>query len=259
MIAQPHSAKRRKPRPVGHGATFAALSVCLLVAGCGARASGNTAPVRNDRPAPSAAADMLKKAMPTESDFPAGWQVQQQDTRPVALPGLNDADTAINTVVPDECQAFATGFVSAPGSSIPGDFVSSAIAMIPDDKGEFDQSSIVFFATKNTDDWGAPRGIQDSLRSCKEVTAQMFMQGQTMRTDFSSSPIDTSEIKSEAAGRTTVIRASDAQIRVAVVHATAKGLLISASSMVVSGSGDDQKALLVRLVAQTVDKLNALG
>lgn len=87
----------------------------------------------------------------------------------------------------------------------------------------------------------------------------MVMQGQTMRTDFTSSPIDTSEIKCEAAGRTTVVRANDAQIRFAVVHATTKGLLISASSMIVSKSGDDQKALLVRLVAQTVDKLNALG
>lgn len=196
--------------------------------------------------------------MPTKADFPADWRVQTQDSRPVALPGLDDTDTAINSVVPSGCRDFAAMFVSAPGSSIPGDFVSSTVAMVPDEAGHFDQSSVVVFATRNVAGWGSPRAIQDNLRDCAHVTAGMSMRGQQLRAAFASERIDTGQIKGEAAGRTTVILANEEKIRVAAVRAQTKGVLVCASSMILSGSRDDQQALLVKLVAQTVDKLNAI-
>jgi hypothetical protein len=235
---------------------LALLAVVLLMPGCGSRPATRPAPEANKTPAP--AAHQLKGAMPTETDFPANWRVRTQDSRPVALPGLDDTDTAIGSVVPSGCRDFAAAFVSAPGSSIPGDFVSSTVAMVPNDAGAFDQSSVVVFATKNAADWGSPRAIKDNLRDCAQVAAEMSMRGQRLRAEFVSEPINTSQIKSEAAGSTTTIRVNDQKIRVAVVRAQTKGVLVSASSMIVSGSLDDQQALLVKLVAQTVDKLGAV-
>ncbi|MGL6236194.1 MAG: hypothetical protein ACRC20_12715 [Segniliparus sp.] len=242
----------------GRGEALAAACAALLVAGCAAHSADHVPAQSSDRPASADALDSLKKAMPAKSDFPENWRVEAHDAPPLALPGLDDGSTVISVVVPDGCREFAAEFVSSPGSSIPGDFVASTIAMIPNDQGVFDQSSVVVFATKDAGAWGAPHALQESVRPCGNVTAQMSMQGRMLSVGFSSALIDTSAIKGEAAGRATIIHASEARVLMAVVRAKARGVLVSASSMIVSGSGDDQKALLVRLVAQTVDKLNAI-
>ncbi|MGL6236195.1 MAG: hypothetical protein ACRC20_12720 [Segniliparus sp.] len=237
------------------GAAIGAVILALAASGCGNGAGSSDArPSNGSAGLASAPISSLREAMPGKNDFPDGWQVQAQSTPPAALPGINGTNTQISSATPGRCLDFAAEFISSPGSSIPGEFVSSVSARIPAPGSGL----VTIIAARKTKNWGSPAAIRDSLRDCSDVTVDLSVGGTSNSADFASSPVDTNAIKAEAAGRATVIHAGDEATSFVVVRAQARGVLVVATSHTNPAVGEDQRGLLVKLVGQTVDKLDKL-
>lgn len=236
---------------------LASVAVLVLAAsGCGAdsqerrQTNGPDGKARLD----NAPLEELRDVLPTKTDFPDGWKVQAQSTPLAALPGFSGTNTQISSVTPSQCLDFVASFVSAPGSSIPGEFIASVAAQTPG----ADAGIITVIAARKTRNWGNPAKIRDNLRDCAAVTADLAFGGKAANATFTSTPIDASAIKGDVAGRSTVIRAGDETASISVVSAQTRGVLIVAINQIRSGSDGDQSALLVKLIGQTMGKIDAL-
>lgn len=243
------------------GAAFGAALLVLAASGC--RESGQPSddhPTTGAHPATGAAdlddvpVEAIRKAMPKKTDFPDGWQPQTQTGPPAALSGISGTNTQVSSVEPNQCLDFAAEFISAPGSSIPGEFVSGVIAPVPAPGS----GTVTIIAARKTRGWESPSSVRDSLRDCSDITADLSIGGKSNPATFASAPIDTSAIKAEAAGRTTIIHAGDEATSFVVVRARVRGVLVAASAHTNPAAREDQQALLVKLVGETVGKLNAL-
>ena len=237
------------------GAALGAAFLVLAASGCGGGDKpSNNRPANGSAGAGGASVAAIRDAMPKKTDFPDGWQPRTQTTPPATLPGINGTNTQISSVAPDQCLNFAAEFISAPGSSIPGEFVSSVIAPVPAPGS----GTVMIIAARKTRNWESPAAVRDSLRDCSDITADLSVGGASNPAAFVSSPVDTSSIKAEAAGRATLIHAGDEETSIVVVRAQTRGVLVAATAHTNPAVGEDQKALLVKLVGETVDKLDKL-
>ncbi|EFV14886.1 hypothetical protein [Segniliparus rugosus] len=238
------------------GLLVAAAALALAASGC-----GTDSPARRPADSPDdktslgdAQLDGLRAAMPTKTDFPDGWKVQTQSTPLAVLPGFSGTNTQISSVTPSQCLDFVASFVSAPGSSIPGEFIASVSAQTPG----AGTRTVTVIAVRKARNWENPAKIRDNLRDCAAVTADLAFSGTASTATFTSTPIDASAIKGDAAGRTTLIRAGGETASISVVSAQTREVLIVATDQIGSDPDDDPKALLVKLINQTVSKIDAL-